>query len=649
MRAVLAVATLDLRRLWMVVGSAGVALGLFPSLVRGLSVQATAQETLPFAIGAAAVIAGAAFGMDFAENRPSFFYARPMSTTAMFAGRIAAMLGLVLLSIATFLSVQWLSGLMWPGLPAARVRPLHLIVIAVGWAVALFFSLAAAVHVRQRIKVGARAFVLGALRMLGVLAFTALTIALFIDILLRAYESRTPVIILLSSYVLAAFIASCAAIELGRSNRLRITEVLNLGMYIHTTLAFVTLLTVWFYVLRPGPGAITSIAGVTPSPDGAAAYVAARVDRGSETYLPRFRVDLSTGEVRRLDRGALNAAREPRGQWQSRDGGTQVWTNQTPMLLRSIRQLMTRSSPFHFQSPFGTEQTLPLPNDFVLDFDWEIKGLPVDILPSSGGDVFAFHWIDRKGPHLAFMSPARGQLSVVDAEASRGVKRAWMFLPSGQLRVAFQRRVEKVEDLHIVDIDPATGKATSLASAPIAPNGHWFTARFDDSASRVLVDGGFANERRSLLLTLDGSPLARVQMLSISKQTAFESAFLADGRVVVLHREPPLSELRLLTNTGEPALTVPLGEGYSKLGNEPFANVLIVTTQLASKTTVRLFDSTTGRELRRIEGFHAPAPYYSYLSEPAPPGSPAARILMEKETLYLLPSLTEEPRRLLPK
>ena len=59
MKPILAVATLDLRRLWMPAGFAGVALGLFPGLTRGLAVHASAQDTFPFALGIAAVIAGA--------------------------------------------------------------------------------------------------------------------------------------------------------------------------------------------------------------------------------------------------------------------------------------------------------------------------------------------------------------------------------------------------------------------------------------------------------------------------------------------------------------------------------------------------------------------------------------------------------------
>lgn len=650
MRPILAVATLDLRRLWMPVVAAGVALGLFPSLTRGLAVHASAQDTFPFALGIAAVIAGACFGLDFGENRPSFFYARPLSTPALFAGRIAALAGLVVLSIVAFLTVHWLSGLMWAVDPTARIQRWHVRVIATAWSVALFFALAAAAHTRQRAKVGLRAFLLGAVRAIGVLAATALMVGLFTDLILRAYERPTPVLILMGSYVIAAFIASCAAIELGRTNRLRIMEVLNMGMYVHTTIVGIVVVSAWFYVLRLGPDAITGVAGGYSSPDGGAAYVAARVDRGGNGYLPRFRVDLSTGEVRRMDRGGLNASRDQLGQWHSRDGATQVWIDQAPILLRSARQFFLRSSPLHFQSRFDPEQSLALPNDLVLAFDWELKGLPMDLLPSSAGDVVAFHWVDQAGAHVAFMSPTRGQLSAVDLAETRRTRRAWIFLPSGQLRVAFQNWAETVEEIQFVDIDPATGRVTPVAAAPIGRRGEVFSVGFDESASSAVVEAGPANERTILLLTLDGSPPPTIHTLAAGRQVNLQAGLLADGRIAVIVRQPPTAELRLFSTAGEPLLTIPLGQGFTTFGSEPFPNVLMVSTQVTSTPIVRLFDTTTGRLLRQVDGFRAPSPLLFWNPGPAgPPASAGSRLLLQEEALYLLPSMTEAPRLLLPR
>jgi hypothetical protein len=649
MRPILAVATLDLRRLWMPVVAAGVALGLFPSLTAGVPLHASAQDTFPFALGIAAVIAGACFGLDFSENRPSFFYARPLPTPALFAGRVAALAALVLLSSGAFLAAQWLSGLVWTADPMARIQPWHARVIATAWAVALFFALAAATHTRQRATIGLGAFILGAVRLIGVLAVTALMVGLFADIVMRAYDRPTPVTILMGSYVIAAFIASCIAIELGRTNRLRIIQILNLAMYVHTTIVVIAVVGTWFYVLRPGPGAITGVIAGQGSPDGGAAYVDARVDRGGPNYRPRFRVDLATGEVRRQDRGGLNAFRDELWQWSSRDGATQVWTDQVPMLLRGARQLFQRSSPLHFQSRFDPEQSLPLPNDLILGFDWELGGPMIEILPSSGGEVFAFYWSNKAGPRLAFVSPARGQLSVVDpAKVFRA--RAWAFLPSGQLRVAFQPRLERVEEIHFVDIEPATGTVTPVATAPMGQIGESFSVAFDESASRALVEVGPLTERTALLLTLDGSPQPTMRTLAAAKQVNLETRLLADGRIAVVVKQPPTAELRLFSAAGDHLWTVPLGDrGLTKIAGEPFPDVLMVSTSVYGSPMVRLLDTTTGRILRDVEGFRMPDAYFSWNSRPAPSASAGSRLLIKGETLYLLPSMSEAPRPLLPR
>ena len=151
------------------------------------------------------------------------------------------------------------------------------------------------------------------------------------------------------------------------------------------------------------------------------------------------------------------------------------------------------------------------------------------------------------------------------------------------------------------------------------------------------------------LMTLDASPQPATRILATAKQFNIEASFLADGRVVVVVRQPPAAELQLFSPEGERLLSVPLGDGFTTLGNEPFANVLMVSTLFAGKSFVTLIDTTNGKALRRIDGVRAPSLWPSAPSETPPPGSPGARILLASEKLYLLPTQTEEPRLLLPR
>ncbi len=653
MRKVLAVAVLDIRRLWLTTGAIGVALGIVPALAQGVGTKISAEETFRFVFGAAALVAGATFGSDFAEGKASFFFARPLSTMALFGGRIAALSGLAAIACLGFSASHWLSGpqsLVDSFFPITRF---HLQTLAIVWVVSLFFALAAAAHTRQTATRGIRDRVFGALRTLGACGTTALMVGLFADILIRAYRSPTPMKLFFWSYVVAGFLSSCAAIELGRTNRLRIIRVLNLATYLHTALVFAAVLIAWTYVLHPGAGAIRGVMSAFSSPDGREAYVFARVDRGDPAiFEPGFRVDLGSGEVQRLTANAVSfmpgMPEESLGLWHSRDGGTEVWVEQTPLFYLYAVRRFTRSLTFHFKSSFGEAKPLQLPDG--LEVEWEIGSfLPISILPSSNGDLFAVRWTDKKtGVNLAFMSPSRGQLSAINLSSAKRTDRAWAFLASGQLRVATLQQAGGGQEMEFVDIDPATGDLKTVASADA---GDTPRVRFDGSATRALIVSGPASERRVSLVQLEGSPQAPGQILATGKHANLEADFLADGRVAVIVRQPPTAELRLFSPEGKPVFVVPLGGGLTTIGSEPFPNVLSVSTTFGGKSEVALIDTTSGKVLRRIAGVHAPSSWTSGASEaPPPPGSPGARILMSLDgKLYLLPSLTEEPRLLLPR
>ncbi len=655
MRKVLAVAVLDIRRLWLTTGAIGVALGIVPALAQVGGAKISAEETFLFVFGAAALVAGATFGSDFAEGKPSFFFARPLSTLALFGGRIAALSGLAAIACLGFSASHWLSGpqsLVDSFFPITRF---HLQTLAIVWVVSLNVALSAAASIQQTVTI--RDHVFEALRVLAFLGTTALIVGLFADVLIRAYNfnnSATFLKLLVPYVVVAGFLLSCAAIELGRTNRLRITRVLILGMYLYIALVFAAVLIAWTYVLHPGAGAIRGVMIAFSSPDGREAYVSARVDRGDPAiFEPGFRVDLGSGEVQRLTANAVSwmpGMPERLGLWHSRDGGTEVWVEQTPLFFLSALRRFTRSLTFHFKSSFGEAKPLQLPDG--LELEWEIRSSlpsPISILPSSNGDLFAVRWTDKKtGVNLAFMSPSRGQLSAINLSSAKRTDHAWAFLASGQLRVATLQQAGGGQEMEFVDIDPATGDLKAVASADA---GETPRVRFDGSATRALIVSGPASERRVSLVQLEGSPQAPGQILATGKQANLEADFLADGRVAVIVRQPPTAELRLFSPEGKPVFGVPLGGGLTTIGSEPFPNVLSVSTTFGGKSEVALIDTTSGKVLRRIAGVHAPSSWTSGASEaPPPPGSPGARILMSLDgKLYLLPSLTEEPRLLLPR
>ena len=628
-RKALAVAVLDFRRLWMIAGATGVALGIIPALARGVGVQLQPMNTFPWTFAIAAAVAGITFGSDFAEGKPSFFFARPLSTPALFAGRVAAMGGLCAAAWLGFIASYWLSGRQSLIESLLPITTQHVQIAAAVWVGALFFALFAATHTRQVLKGGFVALVMGGVRMAASVVATALMFGLFLDLATRAHVSSMPMKLLGGSYAVAAFLSSWVAVEMGRTDRLRIIRVLSVGTYLHAALACGVVLGAWIYILHPGPAAIICLTYAFSAPDGRVAYVSTRVNRGDPaTFRPVFSVDLVSGEAQR-------STAEWFSMRHSRDGGTKVWNEETPLAFRYVRGLFTRSSGFRYRTAFGDAKPFELPGG-VVDFDRRSLQFPsIDILPASSGDLFAVRWYER-GLNIAFMSPSRGQLSAINLPSTPGVFHTWAFLASGQLRAATYKASV---GLQFVDIDPATGslKTVGAATYRVFPN-----TLFDASASRALMVSGEAGGTVSLL-QLEGSAQAPPRTLATGTAT-FDASFLGDGRVAVIVRQPPTAELRLFSPDGTPEFSLPLGDGFSRLGGEMFVNVVAVTTLLSGRSEVLLIDTTSGKILRRAAGFHA----ISSQAAPPPPGSPGARLLMSVDNkLFLLPSVTEEPRLLL--
>ena len=251
--------------------------------------------------------------------------------------------------------------------------------------------------------------------------------------------------------------------------------------------------------------------------------------------------------------------------------------------------------------------------------------------------------------NIAFMSPSRGMTAKVNLPTHWNVF-DWAFLSSGQLRMAAMHRVAAgLQQLEFLGIDPTTGSFRSVASFETAATaGNIARVVLDASGTKALIVAGAWTDARVSLLTFHGAEPVTPRTLASGVPTNFDVRFLGDGRIALQVRHPPTAELRLFTPDGDPLVTVPLGEGFSMIGSEPFVNVLAVSTLMKGKSGVALLDTTNGAILRQLAGLYTVAHWTSVA--PPPPGSAGARMLMSADRkIYLLPSLTEEPRQLLPR
>ena len=654
MRKILAVALLDCRRLAFGLVSGALVAGLIPALATGLGEKVEIGAIVAVAFMVVGVAAGASFGSDFSDGKSSFFFARPLPTAVLIAGRFAALLTLAAAAFFSFMASSWISSSDRSLWTLSVLTPFHAEALLSAWALSLFVSLAAAARGRGvRAEGGMRAMLMIPVRLGLSMGAFLLVFGLFADLVLRAYfNDFAPIRVFGLSWVAASFVASCVAMAIGRTDRTRISRLQGRVMAVHFALVAAVVVAAWIYVLHPGVDAIQRVDHETwGSADGRSAYVHAEVDRGDgKTFRPVYILDIASGEARRLNADAYQ------GPWTSADGGTMVWSEATPFFFRPLWRHMGGTTSYRVRSPSGQVTPLPMPNnlpDYTSVRDLSTFGAIDWVLPSPDGDVFAIKW----GRRLTFTSRSRGELSEIDewkgrAGLSRGINlQEAVFLPSGHLRATrVTRDATGGQSLTFVDIDPKSASMKTVASIPVDGP---LRVQFDGRAARALLTSVTQPGRGAFvsLIDLSGEP-GEPRPTVLLKEGLFPAAvFLADGRIAASTGGSAGAwqrrALKIFSPAGQILLDVQVGEGIApRLGPELFPGILGASTGRFTEE-LSLIDTASGAITRRIPRMSSPG---WFLRASAPTGSPAARLLRSGDgKLYELPSLSAEPRLLLPR
>jgi hypothetical protein len=224
------------------------------------------------------------------------------------------------------------------------------------------------------------------------------------------------------------------------------------------------------------------------------------------------------------------------------------------------------------------------------------------------------------------------------------------FLPSGHLRAALYRRdASGAPSLDLVDFDPNSGSMKTVVSMKVESPAR---VQLDGQAARALITSVTRAGQGATMSLVDFDSASGAVLSSVLlSDVLFPSAiFLADGRIGATSGGSAGAwnkrTLRIFTPAGQMVRDIPIGEGTApRLGSEMFPGVLGVSTTSFTEE-LSLIDIESGAIIRRLPGFHSPGNAWN--SPPA--GSPAARLLQSSDgKLYELPSLTAEPRRLLPR
>ncbi len=654
MKGILAVALLDWRRLALGLVSGALIAGLVPSLASGLGGTAPANEILILTFALVGMAAGGLFGTDFADGRAAFFFARPLTAPAMILGRLSGLLALAVAALVAFMASYGLSSYRRPDFQLDVLGSVHLKVLASAWILALYLSLAVAAYSRSpRGPMGLRGALASLGRLVATLSAFIFIFGLFADLMMRAYMGTgQPARLFFTSWIVAAFVASCVAIVAGRTEQMRIARTQNRVMAAYGALCAVGVAVAWIYVLHPGPEAIRSVKwGSLASPDGRTVFVAAGVDRGhAESFWPRFTLDVASGRARLLN---ADPGFTP---WLSPDGGTLVWSEATPFFFRPLWRLIGGSSTFRVQSQGGAEEVLPLPVSVPDGFsaaDGRFRYRSVDyILPSKDGQTFAILWDN----HITFSTRGGSELSSVDFGPGRRRIGGVRFAPDGALRLAQVRQDQANSILEVLRVEPHSGKLTRLTSMAVGP---MVLFHFDATGERALVTSrwgaSIATFRGEVsLLDLHSENRSPVTLLQGGGVAAL-AIFLADGRVAATANpwnSWDTGVFKTFSAEGKPLLDIAFEPGTrADVRDEMFPGLLAVRYSRTGISEDALVDANTGATVRRFtEGEPVARSWYLDLAPPPPPGSPAARLLKSRDgKLFEIPTPTAEPRLVLPR
>jgi len=291
------------RRLILLVGLAGLVplvLPLFPGLAAGggpeLRPTVAAVIALLASVGLAVFLGATAIGSDLSQNRLGFYFARPLSGWAIWAGKLgaaytlalAAALLVALPSLAIDGPRSW--SLANPLFPTAWIYTV--------WAALVLFAVLAAHAASVVLRVRSAFLVLD-------LAAFAVTFLLAFSALGRLNLGMTPITLDIASagfdaLVLAALGAAGAAqVVAGRSDARRGHRALSLALWGPLLAGAMALHAYAQWVLSATPSDLASLWWVEPAPAGSWAELTGEAAH-RPGYFPSFLVDLRSGRFLRL-------------------------------------------------------------------------------------------------------------------------------------------------------------------------------------------------------------------------------------------------------------------------------------------------------------------------------------------------------------
>jgi hypothetical protein len=597
MRALLAVAAREVveRRMLLGLGLVGAVVPLaYPYL--GVPRDAWRFLCVAYAfsltVATALLAGGSVIGRDLAERRLGFFFARPLSTASLWGGKMLAALVLT----ATTLALASLP-LSWLGLGDVTGEGWTKVTVGSG-----SLALVALIGLAHAASVGYRSRSPWFTADLILTAAAAFWTAHLVRTLLADWLIP-PVVTLLALAAAAPTLASAAQLAIGRTDARRGHAALSLVLWtvLFTGLALVQARTYW--LVHPRWSDLLSADSVESSPRGDwIAVVGPARGRGRMPWA--FLTNLATGRSMLIGSARSSFVF-------AASGRRAAWVSQVREDLDT-----TTVSVLDLDGPDLEPRSQTLP--------WRSERSIAIALSPDGSRLLAFE---------------RGAAVVVDLDGRRPPLRVpfpagflWQaaFIDAGRVRLFHNDQSKAfVGLLRILDLDVATGSLTEAGR--IATRGNSWVRMSPDGTRLLTVDR--PDRHPSLALyTATGSHVATLRAAGAAT-TQIAADFLADGRIVVVQKDPSV-RLHVYSADGAEQRAVELADRWSRarLGGEAAAGQYLMGLSTANDTerqTVTV-DLASGRIVRREAGLLPASWIWPFTRDAgalrAAPGSRATRL-----------------------
>ena len=603
--------------------------GLDASEVRSLGAFFAA---VTFAAGLSVALGISTLSRGISNRQIGFFFARPLSSTTIWAGKLAGVAALAL--AAAFLAT----------LPAVLVGGGKL-QIPSGWSLWLFVALSfLLIPVSHAVSVALRSRTAWLALDLALLGLATLIAGVSIRVLIRemAADAVTRGLIGLAIVLLMAFFAAgFAAVSLGRTDIHRAHRTLSKFFWAITLSGVLLLAGYARWVVAATPGDIEEAGWAFAAPQGPWLSVNGR-PRLRGKYWPSFLLDTSSGRWWKAQEFYHPVVF-------SRDGRQAVWIEGDPdprLTLFSPRETWTSwSQPLElYRRDLMQSQAPAIPTRiFVrttpIALALSPDGLRIAVADSHEGSSLSVYELASGRSMGSARLPYSGGARLYFAAPDR--VRVFTNLPSGGPTTPGQ-------PLQVRDFDFSAGKLSSPRE--IGRFEGTVVLGVDPSGRRLLVRD-FRGKRVELF---DAETAERLATLSEKSSSA---DFLSDGRIAVAESGPQIARIRLFDGDGRDLRSIALDAAVGvTLGGEIAPGRLLAFARRRADNwtdgTLSLVDVDRGEKRSVAEGLYPIASYQVWRnddpsSRPAP-GSEAIKLFLAPgRSLVRFDPLTGQRRTLL--